>query len=196
MDPAAHPKMTQQVVTGRGNALVPPRFWQMTAEAGAEEPEIRYQTNGDSHIPGSTAPSRGAYDRQARAQRGPVSFPLAPWSFDPFVVAAVSSPPGTRSALPAWPGAPEQTRRRRRRSAWFYACFAVLVLSVASPIDYWTYDYFYIHTIQHVLLMFAAPPLVVAGASWEPLLNAPGSLPSRAVRGATRGVGQPRCARP
>jgi putative membrane protein len=80
---------------------------------------------------------------------------------------------------------PERTRQRRLRSWWFYGGLVVLLLAVQSPIDYWSDDYFFVHMVQHLLLMFAAPTLVVAGAPWQPLLDA---LPRRAGHAVTRGA--------
>jgi putative membrane protein len=106
------------------------------------------------------------------------------WSFDPFLVVAL--------VLAAWQeiglarlarrSRPERTRQRRVRSLYFYAGLAVLLLAVESPLDYWADDYFFVHMIQHLLLMFAAPTLIVAGAPWQPLLDA---LPARLGRRAT-----------
>jgi putative membrane protein len=107
------------------------------------------------------------------------------WSFDPFLIVAI--------VLVAWheiglarlarKSRPERTRQRRRRSFLFYGGLAVLLLSVESPIDYWSDEYFFVHMIQHLLLMFAAPTLVVAGAPWQPLLD---GLPGRLGRSVTR----------
>ena len=101
------------------------------------------------------------------------------WSFDPFGVLAV--------VLAGWHeiglwrlarrSGPERTRERRLRSLWFYAGLVVVLLAVESPVNYCAYDYFFVHMIQHLLLMFAAPSLIVAGAPWQPLLDA---LPVRA----------------
>ena len=116
-----------------------------------------------------------------------MSYLLDHWSFDPFLIIVI--------VLVAWHeiglarlaarSRPERTRQRRIRSIWFYAGLAVLLIAVQSPIDYWADDYFFVHMIQHLLLMFAAPTLIVAGAPWQPLLDA---LPGRAGQAATREV--------
>ena len=116
-----------------------------------------------------------------------MNYLLNNWSFDPFLIVAVLVAGWHEVGL--WQLAkrsrPQRSRQRRLRSACFYAGLAVLLLAVESPIDYWADDYFFVHMIQHLLLMFAAPTLIVAGAPWQPLLAA---LPARLGRAATRSV--------
>jgi putative membrane protein len=116
-----------------------------------------------------------------------LSYVIDHWSFDPFLIVAI--------VLAAWHevglarlarrSRAERTRQRRRRSFWFYGGLAVLLIAVESPVDYWADDYFFAHMVQHLLLMFAAPSMIVAGAPWQPLLD---GLPGRAGRTATAGV--------
>ena len=124
-----------------------------------------------------------------------MSYLLDHWSFDPFLIVAI--------VLAAWHeiglrglalrSRPERTRQRRLRSLWFYSGLAVLVITVDSPIDYWSSSYFFVHMFQHLLLSFAAPTLIVAGAPWQPLLDA---LPGRAGQRATRSALRDRWSRP
>jgi putative membrane protein len=109
------------------------------------------------------------------------------WSADPFliVVAVVVAWHERGLARLARRSRPERTAQRRRRSLLFYGGLGVLLITVCSPLDYWADDYFFVHMIQHLLLMFAAPSLVVAGAPWQPLLD---GLPGRLGRSATREV--------
>ena len=74
----------------------------------------------------------------------------------------------------------------RRRKMWLsYAGIALATLSVISPLQYWSMEYFWVHMIQHVTVMLAAPALYVAGAPAIPLLHA---VPVRARRRLLRRI--------
>jgi len=116
-----------------------------------------------------------------------VHYVLDNWSFDPFLILVLLVVAWHEIGLRrmASRSRPERTRERRRRSLWFYLGLAVLLITVESPLDYWSDSYFMVHMVQHLLLMFAAPSLIVLGAPWQPLLDA---LPGRSGRSVTRGV--------
>jgi putative membrane protein len=113
------------------------------------------------------------------------------WSADPFLIIAI--------ILVVWHeiGLARLARRdpgpagqRRMRSLVFYGGLAVALAAVDSPVEYWAGRYFFMHMVQHLLLMFAAPTLIVAGAPWQPLFSA---IPDRAAAigwpGPLRAVG-------
>jgi putative membrane protein len=116
-----------------------------------------------------------------------MSYVLDHWSYDPFMIVAAVLVIWHEIGLArlARRSRPERTRQRRLRSLWFYGGLATLLIAVQSPVDYWASSYFFVHMIQHLLLMFAAPTLIVAGAPWQPLLD---GTPARLGRSATRGV--------
>jgi cytochrome c oxidase assembly factor CtaG len=124
-----------------------------------------------------------------------MSYITSNWSFDPFLIVVIILVGWHEIGLArlARRSRPERTRQRRLRSLAFYGGLAVLLIAVESPIDYWADDYFFVHMIQHLLLMFAAPTLVVAGAPWQPLID---GLPGRFGRTATGEVLRGRWSRP
>jgi putative membrane protein len=96
------------------------------------------------------------------------------WSFDPFiiVVAVLVFAHEVGLARLRHRSDPVRTRSRRLHSLSFYAGLGVLLLAIDSPIDFWAGDYFFVHMIEHLLIAFYAPILIVFGAPWIPLLFA------------------------
>jgi putative membrane protein len=111
----------------------------------------------------------------ATGQGRAVSAVFDHWSFDPFLIGVV--------VLAAVHGRGLARRLRaidrsgRPVAPWLGQAFLwwfgllVLVIAVVSPIDYWSDLYLTAHILQHILLAFVAPPLIVLGAPWLPLLR-------------------------
>ncbi len=96
------------------------------------------------------------------------------WSFDPFLilvgVLVVANEIGLARLRRR--SDPRRTRSRRLHSLAFYGGLGVLLVAIDSPIDYWAGDYFFVHMLEHLLIAFYAPILIVFGAPWIPLLFA------------------------
>lgn len=88
------------------------------------------------------------------------------WSIDPPLVLSVDL------AILYWLGArrtvtPLRKRVEQRwRSACFYAGLLVLAIALASPIEPLSEQLFWVHMIQHVLLLVVAAPLIVLSRPW------------------------------
>ncbi|MFZ0090553.1 MAG: cytochrome c oxidase assembly protein [Solirubrobacteraceae bacterium] len=84
-------------------------------------------------------------------------------------------------------------RRARLRSSAFYAGLLVIVISLKGPIDNDAAQLFWVHMIQHVLLLTVAAPLIVLGAPWNSLWR---PLPLEFRRDVAGGLAHARWAAP
>jgi putative membrane protein len=100
---------------------------------------------------------------------------LARWSIDPpfgyvaiayVVVSALLYVLGGR----ARGGTP--LRREPLRALSFFTGLAVIVLALNSPIDDYADTLFWVHMVQHVLLLTVAPPLILLGHPWPRMWRA------------------------
>jgi putative membrane protein len=88
------------------------------------------------------------------------------WSFDPPLVLVIDL------AILYWIGDRRTVTPRRKRtvqrwrSASFYSGLAVLAVALASPIELLSAQLFWVHMIQHVLLLVVAAPLIVLARPW------------------------------
>jgi cytochrome c oxidase assembly factor CtaG len=97
---------------------------------------------------------------------------LGDWSLDvPLVLtaalAALYSLGASRTVTPL-----RAVRAQRLRDCCFYAAILVLVLALVSPIDTFSDKLFWVHMVQHVLLMLVAAPLLVLARPWVRLWRA------------------------
>jgi putative membrane protein len=81
---------------------------------------------------------------------------------------------------------PRRTARAQRvRDLSFYASMLVLAIALASPIERLSEDLFWVHMVQHVLLMLVAAPLFVYARPWIRLWRV---LPLAGRRWLARGL--------
>jgi putative membrane protein len=86
-----------------------------------------------------------------------------------------------------------RVRRGRLRAASFYAGLATIVVALTGPVDSYAGRLFWVHMVQHVLLLTVAAPLIVLGAPWMSIWR---PLPLEFRRGAAGAVARARWAHP
>ena len=107
------------------------------------------------------------------------------WSLDPPLVLVIDL------AILYWLGdrrtlTPKRKHSAQRlRHACFYASLAILAIALASPIEVLSTQLFWVHMIQHVLLIAVAAPLFVAASPWIRLWRC---LPLDSRRWLARGL--------
>ena len=110
------------------------------------------------------------------------------WSLDPplvlvLVTAALYALGDRRTVTPA-----RAKAARRVQRGCFYGGLAVLLIALASPIDALSEQLFWVHMVQHVLLLVVAAPLIVLAQPWIRLWRGlPLDLRRRLARGLAQG---------
>ena len=100
------------------------------------------------------------------------------------------------AALLYWLGGRGRRRRAPReplREAAFAAGLLTIVISLEGPIDNYAGELFWVHMLQHVLLLTVAPPLILLGRPWPRMWRA---LPLRARTTVGRSIARARWTAP
>ncbi|MGH2907753.1 MAG: cytochrome c oxidase assembly protein [Solirubrobacteraceae bacterium] len=74
------------------------------------------------------------------------------------------------AAILYWVGGTRYSRSQTTREPWREGSFALglltIVLALESPLDGYADQLFWVHMVQHVLLLTLAPPLILLGRPW------------------------------
>ncbi len=91
---------------------------------------------------------------------------LADWSLDPSLVYVVLA------ACLYVLGSRGRDRPAPLHAAAFFAGLLTIVVALDSPIDAYADQLFWVHMLQHILLLTVAPPLVLLGRPWPRMWRA------------------------
>jgi cytochrome c oxidase assembly factor CtaG len=91
---------------------------------------------------------------------------LRSWTIQAALVYVVAA------ALLYWLGGRRWRRREPLRAAAFVAGLVTLVVALDGPIDTYADELFWVHMLQHVLLLTLAPPLILFGRPWPRMWRA------------------------
>jgi putative membrane protein len=78
-------------------------------------------------------------------------------------------------------------RRRRRRRVLFGAALLTLAVAFSGPVERLAGELFWVHMVQHLLVLTVAAPLLVLSAPWMSVLRV---LPARILRRVNRSYRQ------
>jgi putative membrane protein len=92
--------------------------------------------------------------------------PLTPWSLDPSLI-YVALAAGLYVL-----GSRGRNRPQPLQALAFSASLLTIVIALDSPIDYYADQLFWVHMLQHVLLLTVAPPLLLLGRPWPRMWRA------------------------
>ncbi len=91
------------------------------------------------------------------------------WSFEPLIIGALAL-----AAVLYWLGEWTSNRARARplwRSLCFYSGLLFIFIALESPIDFLDGQLFWLHMVQHLLLIMVAAPLIILGDPAIPILR-------------------------
>src|SRR6516164_10743240 len=107
--------------------------------------------------------------------------PLTPWSLVPSLVYV-----GLAAGLYVL-GSRGGYRPTPLQALAFAASLLTIVIALDSPIDDFADDLFWVHMLQHILLLTVAPPLLLLGRPWPRMWRAlPLALRTSAARTIVR----------
>ena len=109
------------------------------------------------------------------------------WSLDPSLVYVAAA--GCLYVL----GSHGRWRPTRLQAASFSASLVTIVIALDSPIDLYADQLFWVHMLQHILLLTVAPPLFLLGRPWPRMWRA---LPLRQRTSVARTVAHARWTSP
>jgi putative membrane protein len=92
--------------------------------------------------------------------------PLTPWLLDPSLI-YVALAAGLYML-----GSRGRDRPQPLQALAFFASLIVIVIALDSPIDYYADDLFWVHMLQHILLLTTAPSLMLLGRPWPRMWRA------------------------
>jgi putative membrane protein len=92
-----------------------------------------------------------------------------------------------------WLGGRRWRKREPLRTAAFVAGLVTIVVALDGPIDNYADELFWVHMLQHVLLLTVAPPLILLGRPWPRMWRA---LPLRTRTAVGRTIARARWTAP